>query len=452
MRHLLALAVVLALAGACLAAEFKSDEAKKAQADYLAALDAAKTAYGQGLAKAKGTIDAKAAAATDTISKEAIQSESAAIIEELVRLRAADAAAFEPREWKSAETKKAAAAYAAELKAAQVKYGQDLTKARQTVLARKVAATDSAAKEALQAEIALIEEEQANLKDDGKGGKKAVKQRGWIDLLPLIDVKRDAVTGTWRRTADGISLADRKSGYLGIRLNVSGDFELEATFKKNSGEDVMLVFPVGGSEAMTCLGALNNAVSGIRFIDGKGVAENETKVRAGIIPGQIYTQAIRVSVEGDNASITVTLDGKPYTKWSGQWKSLSVRDMWPGKRNPKTIGLAMGNTEAFFVSARIRKILGEAKPRATSIQPQGGFSPVGEWQKEGSGTQFTFLADGRVQAPKAHESKYAEGTWASSEGRLTITFKDGEKMTFEIVNTETLKAAEWKLQRQAAGK
>jgi hypothetical protein len=170
MRHLLALSAVLVLAGACLAAEFKSDEAKKAQADYVAARDAAKTAYGQGLAKAKATIDAKAAAATDAISKEAIQSESAAITEELVRLRDANAAAFEPREWKSAETKKVAVAYAAELKAAQMKHAQDLTKARQVLLARKAAATESAAKEALQAEIALIEEEQARLKEDVKSG------------------------------------------------------------------------------------------------------------------------------------------------------------------------------------------------------------------------------------------------------------------------------------------
>ena len=164
MRHILALSAVLVLAGACLAAEFKSDEAKKAQADYFAVLEAAKMTYGQGLAKAKAVIEAKAAAATDAISKEAIQGESAAITEELVRLRDADAAAFEPREWKSAETRKVTAAYAAELKAAKMKYGQDLTRARQTIIARKAAATDSAAKEALQTEIALIEGEQARLK------------------------------------------------------------------------------------------------------------------------------------------------------------------------------------------------------------------------------------------------------------------------------------------------
>jgi formylglycine-generating enzyme required for sulfatase activity len=171
MRHVLALAAVLVLAGLCLAAEFKSDEAVKAQADYAAAIEAAKLAYGQGLVKAKETLDAKVAAATDAISREAIQAESAAVTEELVRLRAPGVAAFEPREWKSAETKKVRAAYAADLKAAQTKYIPELAKARQAVLARKTAAADLAAKDALQAEIALIEQEQATLRGDGKGAK-----------------------------------------------------------------------------------------------------------------------------------------------------------------------------------------------------------------------------------------------------------------------------------------
>jgi len=169
MRHLLALAAVLVFAGVCLAAEFKSDEAKKAQADYLAALEAAKATYGQSLARAKAIIEAKAAAATDAISKEAIQSESAAITEELVRLRDAGAAAFEPREWKSTETRKVRAAYAAERKVAQLKYCQDLTKARQAVLARKTGDSDSAAKDALQKEADAILAELKAVQEELKG-------------------------------------------------------------------------------------------------------------------------------------------------------------------------------------------------------------------------------------------------------------------------------------------
>jgi hypothetical protein len=379
MRHLLALAAVLVLAGACLAAEFKSDEAKKAQADYLAALEAAKNIYGQGLAKAKATIDAKAAAATDAISKEAIQSESAAITEELVRLRDADAAAFEPKEWKSAETKKAAAGYAAELKAAQMKYGQDLARARQAVLARKAAATDSAAKEALQAEIALIEEEQASLKDESKIAKKPVKQGAWIDLLPLVDLKRDVVEGKWEATKSGLAVVGTAEPWprLEMPLVPSGNYELEVKFVRVSGSNIFVVLPVGSRSIALVMGLGGsgmNSTSGLQMINGKFILNNETRVRpANIENGQPYTVSIRVIADEVNAEITIYLDGKPYTKWAGPLKVLSqhkVREL----RNPSYLGLGVVDTQAVFQGVRLRMLTGSALPKA-SLEAGKGAKP-----------------------------------------------------------------------------
>jgi hypothetical protein len=241
MRQFLALAAALALAGACLAAEFKSDEAKKAQADYLAALDAAKTAYGQGLAKAKATIEAKAAAATDAISKEAIQGESAAITEELVRLRDAGAAAFDPREWKSAETKKAAAAYAAELKTAQMKFGQELAKARQAVLARKTAATESAAKEALQQEADLVAEELKQLRGEPQGARPKpdspdliAQAKTMLEPVGIVKFTDEGVVIMPNVDARGAALGKEKTSGLWTRQEVPVPFKAQITAKTDS--------------------------------------------------------------------------------------------------------------------------------------------------------------------------------------------------------------------------
>ena len=377
MRHILALSAVLVLAGVCLAVEFKSDEAKKAQADYLAALEAAKTTYGQGLAKAKAAIGAKAAAATDTISKEAIQSESAAITEELVRLREADTAAFEPREWKSAETKKAMAAYAAELKAAQTKYGQNLTRVRQTVLARKTAATDSAAKEALQAEIALIEEEQASLRDDGKGTKKEVKKEAnkgaWIDLLPMVDLKRDVVEGKWEATKSGLAVVG-SGAFPRIEMTMvpSGNYELELKFVRVSGSEIFVDLPVASNSIILILGW--NDKSGFERINGINIGPNEIDRRsANIESGQPYTVNVRVIADEANAEITITLDGKPYMKWAGSRQALSQS---PSRalRNSSYLGLGVGTTKAVFQSVRLRMLSGKAVPKA-SVEAGKGAKP-----------------------------------------------------------------------------
>jgi hypothetical protein len=377
MRHILALAAVLVLAGVCLAAEFKSDEAKKAQADYLAALEAAKTTYGQGLAKAKATIGAKAAAATDAISKEAIQSESAAITDELVRLRDADAAAFEPLEWKSAETKKVAAAYAAELKAAQIKYGQDLARARQTVLARKTAASDSAAKDALQTEIALIEEEQASLKDESKGAKKEVKKdvgKGvWIDLLPLVDLKRDIVEGKWAASKSGLAVVGSGAfPRIEMPLVPSGNYELEVKFVRVSGNEVFVDLPVGSNAVTLFLGW--SGKSGFGQINGHNIDTNEIGRRpANIEKGQPYTVNIRVTADEASGEITIMLDGKPYMKWAGLQRELSQK---PGRNlhDSSYLGLGVGETNAVFQSVRLRMFSGKAVPKA-SVEAGKGVKP-----------------------------------------------------------------------------
>jgi len=379
MRHLLALAAVLALAGACLAAEFKSDEAKKAQADYLAALDAAKTAYGQGLAKAKATIAAKAAAATDAISREAIQSESAAITEELVRLRDANAAAFEPREWKSAETKKVKAAYAAELKAAQIKYGQDLTKARYAVLARKTAATDLAAKDALQAEIVLIEEERVGLKDESKGEKKEVKKevgKGvWIDLLPLLDLTRDVVKGKWESTKSGLAGDTGLSGLAGMAqiempMVPSGNYELEVRFVRISGNEFTVFLPAGSKSVALFMGGRAGRVSGLEQINGKGYSLNETTVEhANLEYGKTYTANMRVIADETEAEIVVTMDGKPHIKWSGSQQALSPPS-WFALRKTSYLGFTL-SAKAVIQSARLRMLSGKALPKESPEASKG---------------------------------------------------------------------------------
>jgi hypothetical protein len=362
MRHILAFSVVLVLAGVCLGAEFKSDEARKAQADYLTALEAAKNTYGQGLAKAKAVIDAKAAAATDAISKEAIQSESAAVTEELVRLRDADAAAFEPREWKSAETKKVRAAHAAELKPAQTKYGQNLTRVRQTVLARKTAATDSAAKEALQAEIALIEEEQARLKDDGKGAKKEVKQGAWIDLLKLIDVSQHVVLGACEKTDEGVHLKGDWRRLVVPPVVTYGNYDVEAVFvNKNSDGRFCLLLPIKNTAVDLWVGSGNKnqgADYGLEMVNGK---ENTKIMPEKLVNDKPYTLLVQVRTIGDIVSITSSLDGKPFIQWSGPANAISLKSHWKGLP-PNRLGLGAYCMNAYIKKAQIQLLTGNAGP------------------------------------------------------------------------------------------
>jgi hypothetical protein len=75
---------------------FASDEAKKVEADFLAAVKDAKTRYGQDLGKAKEAVAARQSSATDSLTQEALRKELDAIIDEITRLHAELAGAAPP--------------------------------------------------------------------------------------------------------------------------------------------------------------------------------------------------------------------------------------------------------------------------------------------------------------------------------------------------------------------
>jgi hypothetical protein len=141
MRAAIAVLFMLSVASFSFAAEFKSDEANNALAAYESAVKAAMTKYGQDLAKSKAALDQKREFATDAIVKETLQKESDLLTEELARLHAelnGGAAAGEPKDLKTDSAKNARAVYEAALKAAKLKYTQDLANAQRAVLGKNV--------------------------------------------------------------------------------------------------------------------------------------------------------------------------------------------------------------------------------------------------------------------------------------------------------------------------
>jgi hypothetical protein len=193
------LACAFLLAGLCAAAEFRSEEAKKALADYAAAVKAAKLKYGQDLAAAKSALDEKKAAATDAIVRETLQKESDLITQELVRLRGEPTSEVLPAEaakFKTDAAKKVTSDYSAALKAAKNGYLQDLLVAQKSVLAKKAGYTDTALKEAFQQEINLIGDELKRLREETRPPEKTA-------TLPASGDQTARAATTWPLKREG---------------------------------------------------------------------------------------------------------------------------------------------------------------------------------------------------------------------------------------------------------
>jgi len=58
----------------------------------------------------------------------------------------------------------------------------------------------------------------------------------WVDVLPYVDVRKDAVSGQWWREGDDI-LTEPVLSRLMLPVFVDGAYEIEAEFTRNGGRN-----------------------------------------------------------------------------------------------------------------------------------------------------------------------------------------------------------------------
>jgi hypothetical protein len=196
----------------------------------------------------------------------------------------------------------------------------------------------------------------------------ATNRNRWFDLLRILDPVRNLAGGTAQRTDAGLVIAGTKSSSVGkvaIPLTPTGGYDLEAKFARIQGSaDVGFILPVGSSAVFLNFGGWDNSLSGIENIQGKRLDNLDSTVKAGLKNGQLYTLHVRVTLDGSQASIVVTLDGKPFTKWAGPVSALSLDKAWVLPTN-LSFGLATWQSTGAFQTVRMRMIT----PRVETPKP-----------------------------------------------------------------------------------
>ncbi|MCX5672039.1 MAG: hypothetical protein NTU94_12040 [Planctomycetota bacterium] len=200
-----------------------------------------------------------------------------------------------------------------------------------------------------------VEEELRRLRSNEKGR--------WIDLLKLIDPEKDAVKGQWQRTAAGLTVAPGQEARLLIPLAPSGSYELEYKAVRVSGREAgHTMLPAGSSAVLLVINGWKGTRSGLCNIGGKEPDRNGTAVGAANLKiGQPFTIKVKVALEGDQASISVALDGKPYIAWKGPQSALALHPDY-AMPNRKCLGFGAYQSQLVFQSARLRMLSGKAVP------------------------------------------------------------------------------------------
>jgi hypothetical protein len=150
-----------------------------------------------------------------------------------------------------------------------------------------------------------------------------------VDLLKVADPARDTVAGQWQRGAGGLSVASSKAARLHFPITAEGDYNLRVGFWRAAEGPVVVGLPVGKTGVCLVLGL--EGKSGLSRVNRRDATNNETTVPAGrLAVGRESTLDVTVTAQGEQVSIQVALDDKPYLGWQGPMAALSPDSFWSG--------------------------------------------------------------------------------------------------------------------------
>ena len=140
-------------------------------------------------------------------------------------------------------------------------------------------------------------------------------RNGMVDILAHVKPERDAVSATWRRL-DSRAIASRGNGYRALRLpvQVKGDFELEIEFtRQDLGHPLEVLLPVGGRYAWFVLSLFRDGQPFTGISTGatsQDLDRSLASTELNILDGQQYTLLLRTVRDGENVTVTASVDGQ----------------------------------------------------------------------------------------------------------------------------------------------
>ncbi|HUU92063.1 MAG TPA: hypothetical protein VM238_12750, partial [Phycisphaerae bacterium] len=179
----------------------------------------------------------------------------------------------------------------------------------------------------------------------------------WIDVLKTITAENLRTWGDFKRTKAGIVSGPKDLCRVSLPICPHGNYELEVRLTCVTGANMGIAIPVGDTMPILQLG---EKYSGIQLIRGKMADENETKTSAAAIKkGRPVTMGVKVLLDGDKATISVTLDGKSYINWTGPQSALST-EKWGEMPRKGAVGLKSYMCNMVCSSIRVRTLSGKA--------------------------------------------------------------------------------------------
>ncbi|HUY90376.1 MAG TPA: hypothetical protein VMV10_16690 [Pirellulales bacterium] len=172
------------------------------------------------------------------------------------------------------------------------------------------------------------------------------KLAGPVDLLQLIDAKRDAVHGEWRREGTNL-VSPNRGGWLMVPHEVPPAYLLAAEVQRLSGPDSLgFGLVIDGRLTEAVLDGWWGGISGLHLLDDLEAnnERNETRRAASVLRDD-FDNSIQCLV--DKYGVTVRCNGKEVFDFSGDARRLSFGGGFGNTRNDRLYLGAAGTVYLF---------------------------------------------------------------------------------------------------------
>jgi len=169
---------------------------------------------------------------------------------------------------------------------------------------------------------------------DSHAASEKMQGGGWIDILELIDVKRDTRAGQWR-LENGI-LIGLAGSTLETTYELPGEYDVLWEFESNSTAINLLLASPAEKRFEWMIKGWSHQLCAVRHVDCKPANANETTTIYPLDSGVRYVLELKIR----NDRIVALVNGEEILDYQTDWSNVEVCEPWhPIELKPRTLGL-----------------------------------------------------------------------------------------------------------------
>ncbi|HWB11186.1 MAG TPA: CHAP domain-containing protein [Pirellulales bacterium] len=149
-----------------------------------------------------------------------------------------------------------------------------------------------------------------------------------VNLLGLIDPRRDRVQGIWFFEKEGVLRSPCEfEARLQVAVEPPKSYSLEMTVERLQGSECFgLGITVGGRQTMLAIDGYNSRFTGLHNLDGKPANDNESTKTGTFLP---LKKRVQLECRVKEDQIDLDIDKEPILHWQGDANRLSLSPDWP---------------------------------------------------------------------------------------------------------------------------